>query len=220
MDSTAPRVSWLALVAAGAVLGCALPGSTPAPPRPTPSIAPDVYHRAETRRADRLEQEVARLRDDLRQAEEALVAVESGLRSGQGRADAVSSLAQARIEVERAAQAAPWRHAHVAEARAKLDEADRQVAEGNFGAALFFVYRASRIASLLIEEGREVGEQPGARFVRADRVNLRAGPSTTEDVIVVLSGGTPVFPEGEEREWVLVRTFSGPVGWVRPRTVS
>jgi len=100
------------------------------------------------------------------------------------------------------------------EARNKLEEADLQIREGRFGSALFFVYRASRMAALVSEEARQVRDVPGARFIRGERVNLRAGPSTDDDVLTVLSRETPVFPEGEEEEWVLVRTSPGPVGWI------
>ncbi|MCP5056612.1 MAG: SH3 domain-containing protein [bacterium] len=150
----------------------------------------------------------------MRRAEEALVSVESGLRGRHGRADAVSSLAQARIEVERAAEDAPWRASDMVEARSKLEEADLQIREERFGAAIFFVYRARRMAELVSEEARQVRDVPGARFVRGARVNLRAGPSTDDDIVTVLSPGTPVFPAREEEEWVLVRTSLGPVGWI------
>ena len=56
-----------------------------------------------------LELEIDRLRADLGAAEQALVAVESGMRGGQTRAEAVSMLAEARIEVDRAQKRAPWR---------------------------------------------------------------------------------------------------------------
>jgi hypothetical protein len=177
-------------------------------------ISADVYRRAESERAERLQREVERLRADLQQAEGALVAAESGLLGNHSRADAVSSLAEVRIQVERAAQGAPWRSREIDEARQKLEEADRLVQEGHFGAALFFVYRARRMADQLQAEAREVAAAPGARFVRAGRVNLRAGPSTDEPVLSVLSAGTPVFPEQDRDGWVLVRTAAGPVGWV------
>ena len=52
------------------------------------------------------------------------------------------------------------------------------------------------------------------RFVRSQRVNLRAGPSTDHAVVDVLKESTPVFLERREGSWVLVRTVSGPAGWV------
>ncbi len=194
------------------LFACASP--TPPPAEGPQIVREEVYTRAASGRADQLERELERLRDDLRRAEEALVLVESGMRGSHGRADAVSSLAEARIEVERAADDAPWRARDMAEARTKLDEADLQIREGHFGSALFFVYRASRMAALVSEEARQARELPGTRFVRGDRVNLRVGPSTDEEVLIVLSQGTPVFPEDSNDEWILVRISAGNVGWI------
>jgi len=173
-----------------------------------------IYQRAEVDRASLLRAENERLRDDLRQAEEALVLAESGLRGNHSRADAVSSLAEARIEVERAADLAPWRSAAIQEAREKLDEADGQIVAGNFGAALFFVYRATRMAELLEREAQMVRERPGTKYVRMPKINMRAGPSTSDAVVDVLTEGMPVFPELREHAWTLVRATSGSVGWV------
>lgn len=199
-------------MAAVVSLGCALVGGKP--PAPAPAIDMAIYRRAEVDRAERLEAEVERLRADLRQAEEALVMAESGLRGSHGRADAVSSLAEARIEVERAASMAPWRVDAIQEARDKLTEADRQIEQSHFGAALFFVYRANRAAQLLEREAALVRKRPGTLFVRVEKVNLRAGPSTADQVVGVLSEGTPVFPERTRDLWTLVRVTSGSVGWV------
>jgi hypothetical protein len=164
-----------------------------------------------------LELEIERLRADLRSAEEALVAVESGMRGGQTRAEAVSRLAEARIEVDRAARRAPWRGDAVAEARAKLDEAERELEAGHIGAAVFFVSRASRIAATLVEEAALVEKTPTTRYVNGARVNLRAEPTTESAVVAVLPSELPVFPEADAGEWVLVRTVSGKVGWVHAR---
>jgi hypothetical protein len=161
-----------------------------------------------------LELEVDRLRADLEAAEQALVAVESGMRGGQTRAEAVSMLAEARIEVDRASKGAPWRAEAVGEARAKLDEADRELAAGHIGSAVFFVSRASRIAATLLAEAELVGKTPTTRYVKGARVNLRAEPSTESSVVAVLPLELPVFPEADAGEWVLVRTVSGKVGWV------
>jgi hypothetical protein len=195
-----------ALAVALALTGCA---RTPAP-------APDVevYRRAEEGRSRWLEREVERLRADLRQAEDAMVAIESGQRGDQTRANAVSAIAEARIAVERAARQAPWRAEEVQEARRKLEEADRQLQAGHFGSAVFFASRASRIAAALGREGRLVAEAGNVRFVSAKTLNLRAEPSKEASVIARLSKGTPVFSERAEGEWTLVRTPQGQVGWV------
>jgi hypothetical protein len=214
-----PRIAAAGLRAArafccfGAVCAALLPIACTSSPEP-PVIDVAVYRRAEVDRAEQLEIEVARLRADLRQAEEALVLAESGLRGSHSRADAVSSLAEGRIGVERAARLAPWRAEMVDEARQKLDEADNQIQQGHFGAALFFVYRASRIAELLERESRAATDRPGTLYVRVPKVNLRAGPSMEEQVVGVLEEGTPVFPERTRNPWTLVRVTSGSVGWV------
>lgn len=191
------------------------------PPPPEPDVLPSpplediaIYHRAESERAERLEIEVKRLRADLRQAEEALVNVESGLRGNHNRANAVSAMAEVRISTNKAAERAPWRAAEIEEARVKLREAERQVQQGNAGAALFFVYRARRIAELALLEADAVNGQNHTRFIGDRTVNLREGPTTRHRVVDVLQPKTPVFLEREEKQWVLVRVISGPAGWV------
>jgi hypothetical protein len=174
----------------------------------------EVYRRAESEHVDALELEVQRLRADLARAEEALIAAESGLRGSFGRADAVSSLAEAQIRVASAAVQAPWRIDEIAQARNKLEDAQRQIEEGSFGAALFFVYRARRIADQVELEGQMVSKRPGTRFVVAERVNLRSGPALSYPVVQKLRRGTPVFPERRKNVWVLVRAMPGSVGWI------
>ena len=214
MRSTGVCISGL-LAASLAWSGCALLAPPP-PPAPAPErLDASVYRRVATERAEVLERENERLRADLRAAEETLLAVESGMRGTQKRAEAVSMLAEARIQVDRAAARTPWRRATAAEAREKLDEAERQLTDGHFGSAIFFVSRASRIAAGLDAEADLVSRSPGARSVKPHRANLRAEPNTESDVLAVLSEDLPVFVEGNEGEWALVRTVSGQVGWVR-----
>ncbi len=200
-------------------LGLSWRGPDPAASRPV-AIDFEMYHRADQERADRLEREVELLRADLRAAQEALIAAESGLRGKHSRASAVSSLAAARIEVERASRAAPWSSQPVGEARAMIDDADHQLQQGNFGSALFFVHRARRIASRLEAEAAEVKNSPDSFFVRSRRVNLRAGPSTRAKVLHVLLRGTPVFHVSDSDEWSLVRTAAGAVGWIHRSLVT
>jgi hypothetical protein len=202
---------WLAL----ALPGCAL--DLPTWGRETRARAPTTAEQEVTSYRERtayLEREVERLQQDLRQAEASLVAIESGLRGAHTRADAVSAIAEARISVERAERQAPWRRTESVEARDKLAEAERQLAAGRAASAVFFASRASRIAEGLLAEARQLERHPAARFVAAPRVNLRARPSTDAPVLEVLHEATPVLPEREEGEWVLVHTLRGPVGWV------
>lgn len=211
------RILVLALAAAALGAGCAAHAPEPPPAEP-PSERPEadaaVYRRADADRMKLLELEIERLEADLRAAEQALVAVESGMRGGQTQAEAVSMLAEARIEVDRAGKRAPWRADVVGEAGGKLDEAERELAAGHIGSAVFFVSRASRIAATLLAEAELASKTPTTRYVNGDRVNLRAEPTTESQVVAVLPTELPVFPEADTNEWVLVRTVSGKVGWI------
>jgi hypothetical protein len=180
----------------------------------SPADDEEIYRRAESERVSRLEREVERLRVDLAEAEQELVAAESGLSGSRSRADAISALAEARIQVERATERAPWRAPLLEEAAEKLDQAERLVEAKNFGSAIFFASRAARIARNILDEARMAESDPGARIISGNRVNLRDGPSTQHLVLTVLLFGTPVFPEREEGDWILLRTADGSVGWV------
>jgi chromosome segregation ATPase len=170
--------------------------------------------RADREQIDRLEHEVDRLRADLRQAEETLIAAESGLRAATTRADAVSSVADARIQVERATERAPWRGREIREAREKLREAERQLKQGSFTAAIFFASRAQRAASTLVMEAEATESMRGLLRVSVAWANLREGPSTATAVTEVLMAKTPVYNEKTDGDWHLVRTPWGKVGWM------
>jgi hypothetical protein len=210
MDSWPWKLRWLSwLIAATALVlapACAHFGAA--------SHDSDIYRKAETERIGRLEREIQRLRADLAEAEQELVAVESGLRGSRSRADAISALAEARILVDRAKKRAPWRAVLLKEAEEQLDEADRLVEARSFGSAIFFASRAERIARNTLEEAGLAQSEPGAKTISGQRVNLRDGPSTDHGILAVLFSGTPVFPERQQGEWVLLRTADGLVGWV------
>lgn len=200
------------------------PAATPPPekvvePCPTePSVTEaqqaNVFREAETRRAEQLTREIERLQADLRTAEGALVEAESGLAGSHTRAETVSMVAVTRIKVERAAERAPWRSVEIDSARDKLAQAERQVENDRFGAALFFVYRARRVAESVLDEADQVIESARARLIRATRVNLRAGPSTQDPILAVLDQGTPVIPQLDQGSWTLIQVTGGPSGWV------
>lgn len=164
--------------------------------------------------------EIARLQADLMTAEAALVEAESGLSASHTRADAVSLLAVTRIQVERAELRAPWRAGEIKGARSKLDEAERQVEESRFGTALFFVYRARRVAESILDEAQVVQSDRNVQLIQAPRVNLRSGPSEKESILSVLTYGTPVFPQANEGDWLLVQVSGGPAGWVHRQLVG
>lgn len=173
-----------------------------------------VYRRAEAERFEFYEREVERLRADLAEAEEYLVAMESGLAASRSRADAVSAIAESRIALERLSLQVPWRAERVEEARAKLAEASRQLEAGNVGSSLFFSSRARRITENLQLEAHQVAAWPEKRLVDGEGVRLRAGPSRDYDVVETLVAQTPVYPERGYQRWTLVRTPSGQIGWV------
>ena len=182
----------------------------------------EIYRSAEHERSAYLERELDRMRTDLGQAESAMMALDSELRGAHTRADAVSAVAEARIAVQRATKSVHWRPEQVEEAHNKLEEAERQLEAQNSGGAVFFGSRARRIADGLNEEAHRVASSRSARFIGAEQANVRTGPSTQRKVVAVLARETPVFPQREKGDWILVRTLSGPVGWLhtsllRPR---
>jgi hypothetical protein len=208
--------AWIC-AAALTIAGCAghLGGSAAEPGRPAAKPEPretDLITPQPANGDSRLQREVARLHEELREAEASMRRIESGERSGH--ADAVSALAEGRIAVERASQAAPWRVESLEEARRKLEGAERELHRNHRGTAIFLASSARRIANTLDEEGHLVAQAPDARFIRNSRVNLRAGPSTDHAILGVLQPKTPVFEKRPEGEWVLVRTLSGQLGWV------
>jgi hypothetical protein len=213
------RILLVAILLGGCASGpfSAAPDAVSKPPQAAPPIAtsPEIQRRADADRVRELEFEVERLRADLRSAEETLLAVESGMRGAQGRAEAVSALAEARIHVDRAARRAPWRSEAAAEARERLAEAERQLAAQHVGSAVFFVSRAQRIAEALAAEAARVESDPKTQFVRGDGVNLRQGPTQEAAALETLPAELPVFVESREGGWSLVRTANGHVGFVR-----
>lgn len=191
----------------------------PPPPPPVVETPPciehaAIYEKADEARTEFYEREAERYRADLEEAEASIIAIESGLRGELSRADAVSAVAEARIAVDRAADAAPWRATEIQEAREKVDEAARQLEEGRIGSAIFFASRTRRVSQDLIDEARAVSSSRNVRFVRGSRVNLREGPSLEEPVLTVLLRGEPIFSEREEGPWHLIRTPTGRVGWI------
>ena len=170
--------------------------------------------------AQRLQRDVERLHADIRQAEETLIAIESGLKGIHTRAEAVSALADSRILVERAAKLAPWRATSTQEAREKLAEADRHVQASHFGSAIFFTSRARRIASTLILEAEAFTQARKMRYVNGPKANLRSQPSTGGKILEVLGKATPVIPDRLGGSWIRVRTPSGRVGWIYAKLLS
>lgn len=224
---------WLTAVTVCAlVAGCAVtqPETQPeAEPEAEPVVkaAPEVAEaeseaarRADEERIRALEREVERLKMDLVRAEDTLVAVESRLESGHSRANAVSSLAEAQMQLNKTSDAAPWRPQEIDRARGKLDIAQKHIDDEYFGAAMFFIYRANRIIEQLNYEFGIVEASPQAMFVNRPRINLRSRPSIEDEILAVLTEGTPVIREERQGSWILVHTLNGLVGWVHQSLVT
>lgn len=145
---------------------------------------------------------------------------EVGSVSSGNRARAVSMLVEARIALEQAEASVSWQPSALEEGRRNLLEGERQLKVGRTPAAAYFGSRAQHIAASLIAQAHSVEESPNTRFVRADQLNLRAGPSTRETVLAVLPMGTPVFSKRTRKEWVQVRTLGGTLGWVYASLLS
>ncbi|MBC8188173.1 MAG: SH3 domain-containing protein [Proteobacteria bacterium] len=77
-----------------------------------------------------------------------------------------------------------------------------------------------KTAEAALVEAQVVARDGSARIIRGARVNLRAGPSTNETVFSVLTRGTPVFPQLNEGEWVLVQISGGPAGWIHGKLIG
>ena len=180
----------------------------------------ELLRRADRERVQALEREVERLKIDLGRAEDALIGIETELQSGHSRANAVSSLAEAQMQLNKATKVAPWRAEVINEARDKLDIAQKHIDNEYFGAAVFFVYRASRIVEELNHEADIVDKTSQVMFINRPRVNLRAGPSTENEIITILARGPPVVKEKKTNKWFLVRTLTGIVGWVHFELVT
>ncbi len=221
----------LAMLVVGAT-GCATLAQKPAPSQPEPvnkkqiaeearsKIVTKVILKADNERIDRLEREIERLKAELARAEQTLIAVESGLQSGYTRADAVKSLAEAQINLEKTMGFSPWHDEKIVQAQEKLKTARSHIDAGRFGAGLFFVYRVNSIVRNVNDEADAIRTSPNLLFVNKPRANLRTGPSTNHKIVTTLTQETPLFLENRSGKWVLVRTLSGTVGWMHAGLVS
>ncbi len=184
------------------------------------SIVTKVILKADTERIEKLEREIVRLTTELARAEETLVAVESGLQSGYTRADAVKSMAEAQMQLEKTTGLAPWHAEKIAQAQDKLKTAQSHIDAGRFGAGLFFVYRVNSIVKNVNAETEAIRTSPNLLFVGKKRANLRGGPSTNHKVVMTLTQDTPLFREDRRGKWILVRTLAGTVGWIHSGLVT
>lgn len=214
--SASGLVRLLALLAlASPLTGCAMLQDGWPSAGGTPAVVPNGDDRMGDReRIASLQREVERLQADLHQAEVAMLATDSEVCSRRDRASTVSLLAETRISIDKAALTVPWYPAAIDEARRELAEAVRQLEGGHPPGAVYFAARGRRIADTLVTEARRVRNSPKARLVKADRLNVRKGPSVDYPVQEVLTAGTPVFYERRAGKWAQIRTLPGQFGWV------
>jgi len=177
-------------------------------------VVESAERNAKVARITQLEHEVQRLNSDLAQAEQALIAAEGSLKAAYTRAQVVRVIGEARSQIELAAMQAPWREKEIAEARRKVEEADRQLGMSHLGAAHLFAMRAQRGASDLSAEARAVRQAKDVRRIGAHPTRLRSKASSKGEIVEILQPNMPVFPEERHGPWVLIRTTSGTVGWI------
>lgn len=177
-------------------------------------VVAEALHNADIFRIEQLEREAKRLKAELHRAQEILVAVESGLKSGYTRADAVKSMAEVQIKLEKTTSFSPWHPDKITHAQNKLEIAQSHIDAGRFGVGIFHIYEASNLVDIVSSENDAIQKSENLLLVSAERVNLRGGPSTSYDVITTLPRRTPLFLEERTDKWMLVRTPSGTVGWI------
>ena len=126
-------------------------GSAPVPATaPAPPVADGEAEklRARLRRAaeeqKRLEERLAVLQRDLETTETEVIRTKAKLKGIETKAEASSAIAEARILLLRR-QDEKKRTANIARAEEKLDRAERQLRDGNFGAAVFFALQAQEL---------------------------------------------------------------------------
>lgn len=101
----------------------------------------------------KLEEKAALLQHDLDATETELIRTKAKLKGIETKAEASSAIAEARILILRL-QDEKSRSAAVGRSQEKLERAERQLREGNYGAAVFFALQAQE----LLDEARHAGD--------------------------------------------------------------
>lgn len=128
-------------------------------PEPAPATADVEKEKLRSRLARsvdeqrKLEERVALLQRDLDATETELIRSKAKLKGIETKAEASSAIAEARILMLRVMDAKN-RSASVARSQEKLDRAERQLKEGNYGAAVFFALQAQE----LLDDARRSAE--------------------------------------------------------------
>ena len=199
----------------------------PAAPAPCPPAVADAEAekvKARLRKAveeqKRLEERVAVLQRDLDATETEVIRTKARLKGIETKAEASSAIAEAHTLLLRRKDDKA-RAAGLARASDKLDRAERQLREGNYGAAVFFALQAQ---DLLDQDARA---RPAAAAtdaaaaptleVAVSSALVRNGPREDAPVVGRLPRGTRLEPLEERDGWVRVESGRAK-GWVA-RTV-
>jgi len=168
----------------------------------------------------RLEERVAVLQRDLDATETEVIRTKARLKGIETKAEASSAIAEAHTLLLRRKDDKA-RAAGLARASDKLDRAERQLREGNYGAAVFFALQAQ---DLLDQDARA---RPAAAAtdaaaaptleVAVSSALVRNGPREDAPVVGRLPRGTRLEPLEERDGWVRVESGRAK-GWVA-RTV-
>lgn len=169
----------------------------------------------------RLEERAALLQRDLEMTETELIRTKARLKGIEGKSEASSAIAEAQILVRRLEQRGKTAVLNLC--RESLTKAEQQLAQENYGAAIFFAMKAQDLAVKAGEgterrggpagpETDEVPPQP-TYTVQADRANIRRGPGPTEPVVGQASKGAVLPARAVRGDWIMV-THRDVTGWV------
>ena len=164
------------------------------------------------------------MRSDLLAAVDEATQAKSALEKPGSQASAITTLAEARIAVDKA------RHHPLADrVKGHLDSADRMIAAasrqieaGNFNGAIYFARSAQRTVEGALKLAQLDAEQGGRVLVVAlAQANLRQGPSQDSDKIARLAQGTKVLQLEKRGDWIRVYVSdTGATGWLHTSVVK
>jgi SH3 domain-containing protein len=169
----------------------------------------------------RLEERAALLQRDLEMTETELIRTKARLKGIEGKSEASSAIAEAQILVRRLEQRG--KTAVLSLCRESLTKAEQQLAQENYGAAMFFAMKAQDLA-VKAGEGteRRAGPPPAETdqvppqptyTVQASRANIRRGPGPTEPVVGRAPKGSVLPARAVRGDWIMV-THRDVTGWV------
>lgn len=162
----------------------------------------------------RLEERLAAEQRDLEVTEMELIRTKARLKGLETKAEASSAIAEARILLRRA----EGRGAMALLAQQSLDKAEQQLAEDNYGAAIFFALKAQDLAARA-QDGSEARKAPQQVTVKVAQANLRQAPEAKAPVVAKAPKGTSLAVKATQGDWLQV-TYGKVTGWVSRSVVQ